>query len=239
MRVAVISYDLIDAAGLTDRLRREGFDASALPLGQKALRQLRDEPPDAALIDLMRMPSYGRTIGAMIRESKSLRRIPLVFLEGEPEKTERVRALLPDAGFATLPKIAAALRKAGSGGPAASPIVPKSDLSVAQKLKVGETVRLVGAPEGFLELLPGVRSAKESDTVLLFVRSAAALSSDLARFAGAKRLWVLWPKKASGVACNVTLPVIHEACGPLGLVAYKTCSVDATWSAAAVARRRG
>jgi hypothetical protein len=130
------------------------------------------------------------------------------------------------------------LRKAGLGGPAA-PIVPKSDQPVGQKLKIGETVRLVGAPEGFLEFLPGVRAAKESDTVLLFVRSAAALGRDLGRFAKARRLWVLWPKRASGVACDVTLPVIHEACGALGLVAYKTCSVDATWSAAAVSPRGG
>jgi CheY-like chemotaxis protein len=239
MRVAVISYDSADAASLTDRLRREGFDASAYQhLGQKGFRDLRAAPPDAILIDLMRMPSYGRAMGALLRESKPLRTIPLVFLEGDPEKTERVRTLLPDAGFATLPKIGAALRKAGRGGSSA-PIVPKLETALAQKLKVADTVRLVGAPDGFIDLLPGVRASDESETVLLFVRSAAALGRDLSRFADTRRLWVLWPKKASGIRCDLTLPRIHEACGALGLVAYKTCSVDETWSGAAVARRRG
>jgi len=112
MRVAVVSYDAADGASLADRLRREGFDAQPYQhLGSKGFRELRARPPDAIVIDLLRMPSYGRAMGALLRESKTLRTIPLVFVEGDPEKTARVRELLPDAAFATLPRIPPALRR--------------------------------------------------------------------------------------------------------------------------------
>jgi len=101
-------------------------------------------------------------------------------------------------------------------------------------------VRLVDAPEGIETLLPNVKVTADADTVLLFVKSAASLFRQLDRFAKSRRLWVAWPKKASRLASDLSFPRIQDACGSLGLVAYKTCSVDQTWSAAAIApRRRG
>jgi hypothetical protein len=43
-------------------------------------------------------------------------------------------------------------------------------------------------------------------------------------------LWVAWPKKASGVASDVTENVIREIALPTGLVDNKVCAIDATWS---------
>jgi hypothetical protein len=43
-------------------------------------------------------------------------------------------------------------------------------------------------------------------------------------------LWVSWPKKASGVATDVTEDVVREVALPLGLVDIKVCAVDAVWS---------
>jgi 2-methylisocitrate lyase-like PEP mutase family enzyme len=43
-------------------------------------------------------------------------------------------------------------------------------------------------------------------------------------------VWVSWPKKAAGVATDVTEDVVREICLPLGLVDIKVCAVDAVWS---------
>jgi hypothetical protein len=249
VRVTVVHYEAAEAAALAERLRRDGLDAEPYRhLGARGFRELRANPPDAIVIDLMRMPSYGRAIGALLRESKSTRSIPLVFLEGDPAKTARVRELLPDAGFAPLARLADAARRAVRRPPA-DPVLPVSGTSLLEKLRIreGTSVALIGAPEGFdatLTPLPsGARFAPpgEGDVVLLFARSSAGLERSLPRFAAlpkGRALWVLWPKRAARAAGDLSLPKIQNACAPLGLVAYKTCSVDRTWSAAAVSRRR-
>ena len=246
MRAVVIHYEPAEAALLAQRLRRDGLNAEPYPcVGSKGFRELRENPPDAIVIDLMRLPSYGRTMGALLRETKGTRAIPLVFLEGDPEKTSLVRRALPDAVFARMGGLAAAVRRAVRIAPS-DPVVPDSSaVPPARKLRIGEgaAVSLIGAPEGFERLLPGaqIRRSRDADIVLLFVKSAPALGRDLPRLAERlpRALWVLWPKRKSGASGDLALPAIHEACAPLGLVAYKTCSVDDTWSAAAVARRRG
>src|SRR5512145_2450883 len=58
-------------------------------------------PPDAIVIDLGRLPSHGRQVAIALRERKTTRHVPLVFVDGEPEKVARLRADLPDAVYAT------------------------------------------------------------------------------------------------------------------------------------------
>ena len=43
-------------------------------------------------------------------------------------------------------------------------------------------------------------------------------------------IWVSWPKKASGVASDITEDVIRDVALPMGLVDVKVCAVDETWS---------
>jgi len=65
----------------------DGFEAEAYPvLGSKGFPGIRENPPDVIVIDLTRMPSYGKVMGAMLRESKAMRAIPLVFIKGDPRK---------------------------------------------------------------------------------------------------------------------------------------------------------
>jgi CheY-like chemotaxis protein len=246
-RILVIHYEPPEAARLAERLRREGFDAMpCLHVGTKAFRGVRDNPPDAILIDLFRLPSYGRAIGALLREQKATRTIPLVFLVGDPEKADRVRETLPDAGFAPLDRIGAALRKAIARPPAA-PLLPQIHTSLLQKLKITpeSSVALVNPPEGFT--LPEsprlVRKAADADVVLTFVRTAPALGKELPALAKAvhpdRRHWILWPKKkGGGPSAALSQIIIAEMCRAYGLVGYKTCAVDETWSAMIIARRR-
>jgi len=44
-------------------------------------------------------------------------------------------------------------------------------------------------------------------------------------------LWVAWPKRASGVATDITDHVARDVALPLGLVDNKVCAIDETWTA--------
>jgi len=49
---------------------------------------------------------------------------------------------------------------------------------------------------------------------------------------------VAWPKRASGVATDVTEDVVRAVALPLGLVDVKVCAIDATWSGLRLVIRR-
>ncbi|MCP4662787.1 MAG: DUF3052 domain-containing protein [bacterium] len=117
-------------------------------------------------------------------------------------------------------------------------------------IRAGSVVALLGAPAGFErklgELPEGVRLKKQArghaDVILLFARSRANLE---ARFPAAARalaegggLWIVWPKKASGVASDLTLPAVRAFGLGSGFVDYKICAVDETFSGLLFARRR-
>ncbi len=250
-RIVVVHYDPTEAVRLAERVTREGFEGEAYAYrGYTGFRLLRENPPAAVLIDLTAMPSYGKYLGCTLREQKGTRSIPLVFLNGDPRKTAQVRALLPDATFTSLPRLAAAIQKTVSRPPA-DPVVPKSDQSAADKLKIrnGSVVALIGAPKGVassLKPLPaGVRfQSKEAgaDVVVTFVKSAAALGRALPDLAKQPRkgraIFIAWPKKSSESAGDLTMMRIIDMCALYGLAAYKSCAVDETWSALAIAPKR-
>ena len=51
-----------------------------------------------------------------------------------------------------------------------------------------------------------------------------------ARLQPAGGLWIAWPKKASGVATDMTENVVRDVALPTGLVDNKVCAIDDTWS---------
>jgi len=251
-RVLVIHRDVSAAAERAARLRGQGFEAEPYTsVGAKGFRGIRANPPDVALIDLTRLPSYGKAMGALLRESPSLRGIPLVFVEGDPAKTALVREILPDATYSPWPRIGAAIRRALSRASKA-PLPPRqSQTSLAAKLgiRAGTLVALVRAPEGFDAILgpapEGVRTQEqvgEADVVLLFFKSAAALGRELPGLPNlmrkGRKVWILWPKQASEQAGELTMVRIREMASLVGLVDYKVCAVDATWSGMVLGRRR-
>jgi hypothetical protein len=242
----VIHRDTAEAVAWASRLRTLGFDATAyLSLGAKGFRGIRQDPPQVILIDLTRLPSYGKAMGVLLAERKSLGAIPLVFVEGDPDKAAQVRALLPHAGYTTWAKVAEAIRKAVRQAPreAAPPRDPGTPLAAKLGIGEGSSVALLHAPEGFQ--LPGVRTGErvgEAGVVMIFFRGAAALGRELPDIAGmmrkGRRVWVLWPKRASGEGSDLTMVRIREMASAVGLVDYKVCAVDATWSGMALGKRR-
>jgi DUF3052 family protein len=72
------------------------------------------------------------------------------------------------------------------------------------------------------------------EMALVFVTRKQELARELGKLRGLLAqdgtIWVSWPKKASGVATDVTEDTVREVALPLGLVDIKVCAVDAVWS---------
>ena len=117
---------------------------------------------------------------------------------------------------------------------------------MAQKLGIRDEHRiaLLASPRGFAKTLGklpnGVRvSTKLSgktkhDVIVVFVTEKVALAKQLTRLVTALEqnggLWVAWPKKASGVATDMTEDRVRELALPRGLVDNKVCAIDEVWS---------
>jgi hypothetical protein len=125
-----------------------------------------------------------------------------------------------------------------------------SGTPLPQKLgiKEGHKVALVGAPVGFdLGVLPmgatvAKRAGKQHDVIVAFVKSRAELAARIADLRGkltqAGGLWIAWPKKASGIATDMTEQAIRDVALPTGLVDNKVCAIDETWSGLRLVIRR-
>lgn len=248
-RVLLIHWNAAEARERIERLRAAGFEAKALErMKPELLRSIGDEPPAAIVIDLTRLPTHGREVAIALRHRKSTRAIPLVLVEGDPEKVKRIREFLPDAVYASWRGVRGALRRA-IDRPVAEPRVPRSVLEaysatpLPRKLGIrpGATVAVLGAPpeieETLGELPPGATLRKGArgrfDLMLYFARSRSELRKRIEPLASGldpAGLWILWPKKASGMASDLGERDVREAGLAAGLVDYKVCAFDATWS---------
>ena len=103
-------------------------------------------------------------------------------------------------------------------------------------IKDGHRVLLLGAPEGFA--LDGVRAVRratgKADVIVAFFDRRARLARRMPALRElmdpAAGLWIAWPKRASGVATDLTEDVVRELAYASRLVDNKVCAIDATWS---------
>ena len=153
--VRFITWNASEIQERSAHLRSLGFAIDASPMSADALWEMRQNPPAAFVIDLSRQPSGGRDIAVNFRRFKTTRLVPLLFIEGEPDKTGQIRALLPDAHFTSWALIASAMRTA-LANPPSNPVIPSSGMaayagvSLAKKLGLERegVVALVDAPPG-------------------------------------------------------------------------------------------
>jgi hypothetical protein len=127
-----------------------------------------------------------------------------------------------------------------------------SKTPLAQKLgiKPGTKVAALNSPGGYRKLLAPLptdvsftdRAVAGANFVHLFVTDRRTLEKELKRLRkqldDAGVLWISWPKKASGVATDITEDVIRAVCLPLGFVDVKVCAVDEIWSGLKLMIRR-
>ncbi len=214
---------------------------------------LSSKPVDAIVIDLSVRPSHGREIATAIRVRKSTRHLPIIFVEGDPVKTDAVRKLLPDAVFTNARKLPASVSKALAHPPAA-PVVPVAMMdrgaarTNAQKLGIheGQRVALYDPPPDYPKIfgdLPDGASLEENPDEILpltlwFVREESdylRLLPQRRRLASRGKLWIAFPK---GGKAGITQFTVRDTARELGLIDYKIGSLDSYWTAMALAGRR-
>lgn len=219
-------------------------------------KHVKQNPPDIFVIDLNRAPSQGCDIGVYFRHAKSTRSVPLIFVGGKEDKVAGVKNVLPDAVYAAWKDIKQALKDV-IHNPIKNPVVPESVFAgysgtpLIKKLGIKEGIKvgLINPPENVRIILGDVPNGvsfdieKSSDCALYlwFLRSTADLFADLdqmVRAAEFGRIWMIWPKKSSSLAGDLTQQHVRDAGLASGLVDYKVCAVDSDWTGLLFTKRK-
>jgi hypothetical protein len=109
--------------------------------------------------------------------------------------------------------------------------------------KEGFRVGFVNPPKGFQRELGPLPTdvkitvgllTKPLDLILLFADSQQTLTQEFPKLARKLAengmLWIAWPKKASGVATDLSDNSVRQIGLDAGLVDVKVCAVNDTWS---------
>jgi hypothetical protein len=119
-----------------------------------------------------------------------------------------------------------------------------SGTPLAQKLGIRAMSRvyLHDAPANYAQLVAPLpegahlvtRLDEHTDLIHVFTvrrtQLLKVLQAALRRMRPDAAVWVSWPKKASGVATDITEDVIRAVALPLQFVDVKVCAVDEVWS---------
>ena len=121
-----------------------------------------------------------------------------------------------------------------------------SGTPLVQKLgiKPGHVVVVLHAPGGFAldtDVPVRTRLPKQADVVVAFFDRRRDLERRIDQLGRVifpdGGLWIAFPKKASGVATDMTDHAVRAAALPLGLVDNKVCAIDETWTGVRVVWR--
>jgi CheY-like chemotaxis protein len=255
--IRLIHWNATEAARQIEFLRAAGHSVAYDENINPAMgRRIRETQPDAVVIDLSRLPSHGREVAVYLRGQKSTRDLPLVFVGGAEDKVAAIRGLLPDATYTTAGKLKSAIRSAIKNRPA-TPVVPPQMMeryalrTSAQKLgvKPETAVAVFDAPRGYAQILgplpAGAMLVEEPPdpcaVTIWFAHDPETFLAALPRMqriASKTKLWVAWKKKSAAPTSRLSDEFVRNSAIAAGLVDYKVCAIDATWSGLALAAKR-
>jgi two-component system KDP operon response regulator KdpE len=156
-------------------LRDAGFDVITATTATEALDKITDQPPDAAIVDLVLPDRDGVDVTRAIREWSSL---PILVLSAVGEEAEKVRALNAGADdYLTKPfgpdelvaRLNAALRRAASDRNEAKVVVDELEVDLAghSVAQAGKPVHLTPTEFELLRVLVGNRGRLITHSTLL------------------------------------------------------------------------
>lgn len=256
-RVHLVHWHAAEAAAHARTIRALGHTVAHEPITEAAVfKRIRAKPPDLFIICLDRLPSHGRTVAGYLREFKGTRSIPILFVGGAPEKVAKLKQTLPGAHHTSWQKLGAEITRAMANPPSLSAMQDSrfagySGTPLPRKLgiKEGSAVALANPPDDFAvtlgDLPPGARLLSnvrgKRDLTVWFVRSLEELRPSIPRMVRASQqgpVWIAWPKKTSALASDVSEKEVRALGLKAGMVDYKICAIDHTWSGLCFALRR-
>jgi CheY-like chemotaxis protein len=260
-RILYIHWHEQESAERAARIRDMGYLVDNDPVNVPGFRSaFRKDPSDLVVIDLSRLPSHGREVAVWLTDTRGTAHIPLIFLDGAAEKVRVTRERLPHAAFATWDTlerdIQRALRKPPRPVPTdhkfrTQPMAAYSGTPLPKKLGITESTRVVvlNGPADFTDIL-GELPAKtrllkslraKCDLMIWFPRDYSDFVSrlhDICERVPHGGLWIAWRKKSAGLKTDLSQNTIREMAIAAGLVDYKVCSIDSTWSGLKFAMKR-
>ncbi|MGA3130221.1 MAG: DUF3052 family protein [Terracidiphilus sp.] len=112
-------------------------------------------------------------------------------------------------------------------------------------IRDGDSVLLRNAPAALQEELKEYSKARLKDlldVIILFARSFVEFKREFAAHQGSIKadgtIWVVWPKKSSGMQTDLTDNAIRDAALKTPFVDVKVCAIDETWSGLKLAVRK-
>ena len=256
--IRLIHWNKAEAKQRAEIIRSIGYTINYEPITPQKLKELRNHPPEAIVIDLTRLPMQGRDIAITIRHNKSTRNVPIVFVEGDPKKLSDIKRQLPDATYTNYTRIRTTLKQALAHPPKVT-VVPTSifeqykhtPLTKKLGIKPGSTIALIDPPSDFMETLGKLpegatitKNANEgADIVIWFPRTSKDLETHITEIVSplipAVKLWIAWPKKqATEMAPDLTQATVRKIGLATGLVDYKICAINEIWSALLFTKRK-
>jgi CheY-like chemotaxis protein len=256
-RIRLIHWNAAEAKGKASILASAGYEVDYEQFTSQTLKELKSNPPATVVIDLSRLPSQGRDVAVNIRHAKATRDIPIVFVEGDSQKLAQIKTFIPDAIYTDYNQIHIALKQAIANPPKVT-VVPESvfepykhaPLQKKLGIKPNTTLALINPPKDFqktLGILPeGVtiltQANKQANIIIPFTETQKDLQNDLTKIipklAPNAKLWIAWQKQTSKTATDVTQATVRKIGLAQGLVDYKVCSIDKTWTGLLFAKRK-
>lgn len=111
-KVFYIHWHPAEARANADAIRKLGFTVEVeAEDGARACKHMSEDPPNAVVISLARLPSHGRETAKALALIKATRDIPVLFVGGNEDAIEKARAAVPSAEFATPEELELALAR--------------------------------------------------------------------------------------------------------------------------------
>ena len=222
--------------------------------GTGMVGKLTAAAPSALVIDLDSKPAYGREVAIYMRNTASIRHLPLVFVGGVGDKIARVRAELPDAVYCGWDAVRAGINKAITAPPG-RPVRPRargeavpSGSVLARKLDLGpeKRVSIQGDVIGLGKRLGtefDERISRETGIAIVVVRTEQDLDAAFDYVAGQlppkAGLWIVYPKRSGRLKTDFSQKDLLALGAARSLIGYKTCAIDADWSGLRFAWKTG
>ena len=77
--------------------------------GAEVWKSIKAKPPDVLVVCLDRLPSHGRRVAAVTRETKRLHDLPIVFVGGAADKVAVAKKEFPSARFVSARRLLSVL----------------------------------------------------------------------------------------------------------------------------------
>jgi len=118
LRAFVLHWDAAEVDAKRAMLRAAGAEVVGHEAedGARAARLVRESAPDVLVVWLSRLPSHGRVTAAYIRSTGWGKALPILFVDGDPDKLDKARRaklaeVVPDGIVVTPRTLAAWLQK--------------------------------------------------------------------------------------------------------------------------------